>query len=231
MKLLFSLPLALLAAGVLPACAEDAVVLPAPLLDPAPAIATHSETAVFSGGCFWGVQKVFQHVKGVQSAVSGYAGGSSATAEYEIVSTGSTGHAESVQVRFDPTVVSYGTLLRVFFSVAHDPTEVDRQGPDGGPQYRSNVFTTNDDQKRVAEAYIRQLDAAKVFAQRIATRVDPLPAFYPAEAHHQNYATLHPDSRYIAIYDLPKVRNLERLFPQLYRADPVLVASTAPAGH
>jgi len=231
MKLLLSLPLALLAAIVLPACAEEAVVVPAPLLDPPAAVATHSQTAVFSGGCFWGVQKVFQHVKGVQSAVSGYAGGSSATAEYEIVSTGSTGHAESVQVRFDPTVVSYGTLLRVFFSVAHDPTEVDRQGPDGGPQYRSNVFTTNDDQKRVAEAYIRQLDAAKVFAQRIATRVDPLPAFYPAEAHHQNYATLHPDSRYIAIYDLPKVRNLERLFPQLYRADPVLVASTAPAGH
>jgi peptide-methionine (S)-S-oxide reductase len=209
--------------------AERATVLPAPVLDePAPA-SPGTETAVFSGGCFWGVQKVFQHVKGVRQAVSGYAGGSRATAEYEIVSTGSTGHAESVQVTFDPAVVSYGTLLRIFFSVAHDPTQLDRQNPDVGTQYRSEVFTTSETQKRVAAAYIQQLDQAGVFGRPIVTRVDPLQGFYPAEAYHQDYATLHPDSPYIAMYDLPKVRNLQRLYPERYRGDPVLVsAASAP---
>ena len=186
-----------------------------------------SETIVLAGGCFWGVQKVFQHVRGVERAVSGYAGGSAATADYDTVSTGRTGHAESVQVTFDPSVVSVGTLLRVYFSVAHNPTEVDRQGPDHGTQYRSEIFTTNDEQKRVAAAYIHQLDESGVYGRRIATRIEPLERFYPAEGYHQDYATLHPDSGYIAHFDLPKVRNLERLFPQLYRADPVLVAASS----
>jgi peptide-methionine (S)-S-oxide reductase len=209
----------------LASCAENAVPLPAPRIDETAAERPASETAVFAGGCFWGVQKVFQHVKGVQRAVSGYAGGDAPTAEYEIVSTGRTGHAESVQVSFDPAQVSYGTLLRVFFSVAHDPTQVDRQGPDSGTQYRSEVFTSSPAQRRIAEAYVRQLDEARLFGHAIATRIEPLPAFYPAERYHQDYATLHPESPYIATYDLPKVRELERLYPSLYRQDPVLVAS------
>jgi len=207
--------------------AEDAVVIPAPVVDTPLASAHRSETIVLAGGCFWGVQKVFQHVRGVERAVSGYAGGSAATADYDTVSTGRTGHAESVQVTFDPSVVSVGTLLRVYFSVAHNPTEVDRQGPDHGTQYRSEIFTTNDEQKRVAAAYIHQLDESGVYGRRIATRIEPLERFYPAEGYHQDYATLHPDSGYIAHFDLPKVRNLERLFPQLYRADPVLVAASS----
>jgi peptide-methionine (S)-S-oxide reductase len=212
--------------------AEDAVLVPAPLIDETPSAAHRSETVVLAGGCFWGVQKVFQHVRGVQRAVSGYAGGNAASADYETVSTGRTGHAESVQVTFDPAVVSLGSLLRVYFSVAHNPTEVDRQGPDHGTQYRSEIFTTNDEQQRVAAAYIHQLDAAGVYARRIATRIEPLDRFYAAEDYHQDYATLHPDSGYIAHFDLPKVRNLERLFPQQYRADPVLVAANAmPPGH
>jgi peptide-methionine (S)-S-oxide reductase len=212
--------------------AEDAVLIPAPVVD-APLAAAHgSETVVLAGGCFWGVQKVFQHVRGVQRAVSGYAGGSAATADYDTVSTGRTGHAESVQVTFDPAVVSFGTLLQVYFSVAHNPTELDRQGPDHGTQYRSEIFTTNDDQKRVAQAYIRQLDAAGAYGRRIATRIEPLEKFFAAEDYHQDYATLHPDSGYIAHYDLPKVRNLERLFPQQYRVDPVLVAvASTTMGH
>jgi len=223
------------AATSMQACgAERAVVLPAPLLDEPVAAAdakpAATEVAVFSGGCFWGVQGVFQHVKGVRQAVSGYAGGSKLTADYETVSTGRTGHAESVQVSFDPSVVSYGTLLRIFFSVAHDPTQLDRQSPDVGTQYRSNIFTTSDAQKRVAQAYIQQLDQAGVFGRPIVTRIDPLQGFYPAESYHQDYATLHPDSGYIAFYDLPKLRNLERLYPERYRADPVLVyASSAPS--
>jgi peptide-methionine (S)-S-oxide reductase len=206
--------------------AEDATPLPAPSVDEAAAPARTSETAVVAGGCFWGVQKVFQHVKGVQRAVSGYAGGTQATAEYEVVSTGRTGHAESVQITFDPSVVSYGTILRIFFSVAHDPTQVDRQGPDFGTQYRSEIFTLSDEQKRVAESYVRQLDQAGMFGRKIATRIDALHGFYPAEAHHQDYATLHPDSGYIARFDLPKVRNLERLYPERYRRDPVLVSAS-----
>jgi len=210
--------------------AETAVALPAPAVDEAASPARASETAVLAGGCFWGVQKVFQHVKGVQRAVSGYAGGSQASADYETVSSGQTGHAESVQITFDPSVVSYGTILRIFFSVAHDPTERNRQGPDAGPQYRSEIFTLNDEQKRVAESYLRQLDQSGVFGRKIATRIDPLQGFYAAEGYHQDYATRHPDSGYIARYDLPKVRNLEQMYPQLYRQDPVLVAASG-AGH
>lgn len=209
---------------------ETAVALPAPAVDEAASPTRASETAVLAGGCFWGVQKVFQHVKGVQRAVSGYAGGSQASADYETVSSGQTGHAESVQITFDPSVVSYGTILRIFFSVAHDPTERNRQGPDAGPQYRSEIFTLNDEQKRVAESYVRQLDQSGVFGRKIATRIDPLQGFYAAEGYHQDYATRHPDSGYIARYDLPKVHNLQQMYPQLYRHDPVLVAASG-AGH
>jgi peptide-methionine (S)-S-oxide reductase len=173
--------------------------------------------AVFAGGCFWGVQAVFQHVKGVSSAVSGYAGGGQNTADYEVVSTGSTGHAESVKVTYDPAQVSYGQLLRIFFSVAHDPTELNRQGPDEGTQYRSAIFYSSPDQKHVAEAYIRQLDAAKAFPARIVTQVAPLQAFYPAEAYHQDYAARHPDSPYIVFNDAPKVERLRVEFPDMYR--------------
>lgn len=216
---------AVLALPLAAACAQEAVSLPVAALDETAAERPKVETAVFAGGCFWGVQKVFQHVKGVRNAVSGYAGGGASSAEYEVVSTGRTGHAESVQVTFDPAMVSYGTLLRVFFSVAHDPTEVDRQGPDHGTQYRSEIFTLSPVQARIAQAYVHQLDDAHLFRGRIATRIEALPAFYPAEAYHQDYATLHPDSPYIATFDLPKVRNLERMYPDLFRADPVLVAS------
>ena len=176
-----------------------------------------AQTAVFSGGCFWGVQAVFQHVKGVQSATSGYSGGPANAAEYELVSSGNTGHAESVQVVYDPAEVSYGQLLKVFFSVAHDPTQLNRQGPDFGSQYRSAIFYTNDDQKRVAEAYISQLEQAKLFGRPIVTQVAPLKAFYAAEDYHQNYATLHPDNPYIAANDLPKVEHLREQFPNLYK--------------
>ena len=197
--------------------ASDAVAIPSPAVD-APLVAhAGAQTAVFSGGCFWGVQAVFQHVKGVADATSGYTGGEESTAEYEMVSTGSTGHAESVKVTFDPSQVSYGQLLKVFFSVAHDPTQLNRQGPDEGTQYRSMISYANADQKRIAEAYIAQLDKAKVFHGRIVTQVVPLKAFYSAEAYHQNYATLHPDNPYIAINDLPKVAHLKQMFPQLYK--------------
>jgi len=182
---------------------------------------------VLAGGCFWGVQGVFQHLDGVISAVSGYAGGAADTAHYETVSTGTTGHAESVRVTFDPQRISYGRILQVFFSVALDPTEVNRQGPDSGTQYRSVLFTTTPEQERVAKAYIAQLDQAQAFAAPIATRVDPGQTFYPAEGYHQNYLTLHPGSPYIAGWDLPKIAALQRLFPSLYRAQPVLVASAA----
>jgi peptide-methionine (S)-S-oxide reductase len=176
------------------------------------------QTAVFAGGCFWGIQAVFKHVKGVIDAKSGYSGGSAATAHYEMVSGGDTGHAESVRVRFDPTQVSYGQLLKVFFSVAHDPTELNRQGPDTGTQYRSVVFYADEDQKRIALAYIDQLNQSKVFSNPIVTQVVPLKAFYEAEGYHQGYAERHPNEPYIAINDLPKVENLRRQFPDLYVA-------------
>ncbi len=209
---------ALFAAACAPAGASP---VPAPVVDAAPA--NGLQTAVFSGGCFWGVQGVFQHVKGVMRAVSGYAGGDKATADYETVSSGTTSHAESVQVTFDPKTVSYGKLLQIFFSVAHDPTQLNYQGPDHGTQYRSEIFAANAEQAKVARAYIAQLDKAKVFGARIVTRVDPLKGFYPAEAYHQDYLTLHPGQPYIAINDLPKVDALKKLYPALYRDKPMLV--------
>jgi peptide-methionine (S)-S-oxide reductase len=190
--------------------------VPAPIVDVARASTSGQQTAVLSGGCFWGVQAVFQHVKGVISATSGYSGGSRKTAEYETVSTGETGHAESVQVVYDPSQITYGELLRVFFSVVHDPTQLNRQGPDEGTQYRSAIFYANEEQKRVAEAYIAQLNQAKVFAHPIVTQVAALQAFYPAEAYHQNYATLHPNQPYIVFNDAPKVEHLKQQFPDLY---------------
>lgn len=195
--------------------AAAATPLPNPTVDASRAAGT--QTAVFSGGCFWGVQAVFQHVKGVKNATSGYSGGPASAADYETVSTGTTGHAESVQVTYDPSQVSYGQLLKIFFSVAHDPTQLNRQGPDSGTQYRSAIFYGNDEQKSVAEAYIAQLNQAKLFAGPIVTQVAPLKAFYPAEAYHQNYATLHPDNPYIAANDLPKVEHLREQFPDFYK--------------
>ncbi|WP_415085595.1 peptide-methionine (S)-S-oxide reductase MsrA [Labrys sp. (in: a-proteobacteria)] len=203
--------------------AEEAPRLVAPpTLDSRPGAA--SETAVLAGGCFWGVQGVFQHVKGVTSAVSGYAGGTADTARYETVSTGSTGHAEAVRIRFDPRLISYGRILQIYFSVAHDPTQLNRQGPDSGTQYRSQIFTTSAEQARIAAAYVSQLDGAKTFARPIATRIAPLRGFFSAEAYHQDYLTRHPTQPYIAINDLPKVAALQQLFPTVYRSDPVLVA-------
>src|SRR5271166_826182 len=190
--------------------------VPAPVVDEVKAAAKGKETAVVAGGCFWGIQAVFSHVKGVHSATSGYSGGTVKNPGYEEVSSGKTGHAESVQIVYDPSKVTYGELLRVFFSVALDPTEVNRQGPDEGTQYRSVIFYGNDEQKHIAEAYISQLDQAKIFRKAIATQVVPLKAFYPAEGYHQNYATLHPDNPYIVYNDAPKVANLRREFPDLY---------------
>ncbi|WP_250467070.1 MULTISPECIES: peptide-methionine (S)-S-oxide reductase MsrA [unclassified Caballeronia] len=202
---------------------EDAKVIPAPAHDESVG-ATHTETAVFAGGCFWGVQGVFQHVRGVKEVVSGYTGGNADTAQYERVSEGDTGHAESVRITYDPAEVTYGRLLQIFFSVAHNPTELNYQGPDHGTQYRSAVFPQNTTQRDVATAYIAQLDAAHVYSGKIVTHVENYKGFYPAEAYHQNYLTEHPESTYIAINDLPKVGNLKQLFPQAYRNDAVLVA-------
>ncbi len=207
--------------------AEPATVIPAPAVDSAAKGGSEPQTVVLAGGCFWGVQAVFQHTKGVINAVSGYAGGSKDTAEYETVSTGRTGHAESVQVTFDPSAISYGTILQIYFSVAHDPTELDRQGPDEGPQYRSEIFAQNDEQKRVAEAYVAQLGKAGVFKQPIVTKISTGAAFFPAEAYHQDYATLHPGNMYIVFNDLPKIENLKRVFPDRYQATPVLVSARA----
>lgn len=186
------------------------------------------EVAIFSGGCFWGVQAVFQHMKGVKSAVSGYTGGALKNPSYEQVSTGTTGHAESVRIVFDPAQVSYGDLLRVFFSVATDPTELNYQGPDHGTQYRSVIWYTTPAQEQTAKAYIDQLSKAKVYANKIVTEVKPAQEFYNAEGYHQDYATLHPDNGYIAINDAPKVVNFKKLLPTLYRDQPVLVGSTQP---
>jgi len=203
--------------------AEDAVVIPPPATD-VPA-SDGVQTVVLSGGCFWGVQGVFQHTAGVVSAVSGYSGGSKANAQYELVSTGTTGHAESVEVKYDPRKVSYGKILQIFFSVVHNPTELNRQGPDTGTQYRSAIFTTSDAQKKVADAYIAQLDAAKAYPKPIVTKVGTLQAFYPAESYHQDYLTLHPSQPYIAYNDLPKIENLKKLFAENYQEKPVLVRS------
>ena len=221
--------LAALMAALVPtlaSCAESAIVIPAPKLDE-PAAANGSETAVLAGGCFWGVQAVFQHLKGVTQVISGYAGGASSTAQYETVSSGRTGHAESVKITFDPRKVSYGRILQIYFSVAHDPTQLNRQGPDTGTQYRSAIFAINEQQKNVAQQYVAQLDQARVYPHAIVTRIDPFNGFYPAEDYHQDYATLHPDQPYIAFNDLPKIANLKRLYPDLYQPTPVLVG----AGH
>jgi len=191
--------------------------VPAPSVDAALASGKSDQTAVLAGGCFWGIQAVFQHVKGVISATSGYSGGASATAEYEVVSTRVTGHAESVKINYDPSQITYGKLLQIFFSVAHDPTELNRQGPDEGSQYRSAIFYNGDEQKRIAEAYIAQLNQAKVFSRQIVTQVVPLKPFYPAEAYHQDYATRHPDNPYIVYNDAPKVAHLRHQFPDLYK--------------
>jgi peptide-methionine (S)-S-oxide reductase len=190
--------------------------VPAPVVDASRSATAAQQTAVFSGGCFWGVQAVFQHVKGVISATSGYTGGSAKSAEYEIVSTGETGHAESVQLVYDPSQITYGELLRVFFSVAHDPTQLNRQGPDTGTQYRSSIFYGSAEQKRIAEAYIAQLDQARIFSRPIVTKIAPLQAFFPAEAYHQNYAALHPNQPYIVYNDAPKVEHLRQQFPDFY---------------
>lgn len=201
---------------------EQAVVIPAATIEEQPTGAP-LETAVFAGGCFWGVQGVFQHVKGVTQAVSGYAGGPAASANYSMVGTGTTGHAESVQVTYDPSVITYGKLLQIYFSVAHDPTQLNRQGPDVGTQYRSTVFAGGDAQAKIVTAYMKQLNDAGVYSKQLATTVEPLKGFYPAESYHQDYLTRHPDSPYIVINDLPKVANLASVFPTIYREKPVLV--------
>src|SRR6204780_1079257 len=207
-------------AGTLACRAGSSVAVPGPAVDEAKAAAKGKETAVVAGGCFWGIQAVFQHVKGVRSATSGYSGGTVKNPGYEQVSSGDTGHAESVEVVYDPSKITLGQLLKVFFSVAHDPTELNRQGPDTGTQYRSIIFFSNSDQQRIAQAYVDQLNQAKVFARPIVTQIVPLKAFYRAEDYHQNYATEHPDNPYIAMFDLPKLKNLQQQFPSLYVAKP-----------
>ncbi|MEK1891089.1 MAG: peptide-methionine (S)-S-oxide reductase MsrA [Phyllobacterium sp.] len=222
----------LLAAGLLisPGCAlagEAVTMVPPPAVDQT--ASAKSETIVLAGGCFWGVQGVYQHLKGVTSAVSGYAGGKKETASYEIVSGGDTGHAESVEVTFDPKVVSLGKVLQVYFSVAHDPTQLNRQGPDSGTQYRSAIFTTSTDQEKIAKAYISQLDKAKAYRKPIVTQISTLEKFYPAEGYHQDYATLRPSQPYIAYNDMPKIENLGKYFPSDYREKPVLVGEAKPS--
>ena len=202
--------------------AEKAVIIPAPALDN-PKAAGPMQTIVLAGGCFWGVQAVYQHVQGVRNSVSGYSGGTKASADYDLVSLGQTGHAESVQVTFDPKEVSLGELLQIYFSVVHDPTQLNRQDPDVGTQYRSNIFYSDESQKKIAEAYIAQLNKAKVFPKSIVTRVDPLKGFYAAEGYHQDFLFLNPTQPYIAHYDIPKLENLKKVFPVLYRGQPVLV--------
>src|SRR4051794_6713216 len=216
--------LAMAAFAVAPSrAAEEAVIIPPPAADVQPA--SGIQTAILAGGCFWGVQGVFQHTAGVLNAVSGYSGGSKATADYNLVSMGTTGHAEAVEIKYDPQKISYGKILQIFFSVVHDPTQLNRQGPDTGTQYRSAIFTTNDEQKKIADAYIGQLNAAKVYKKPIVTKVGPLEAFYPAEAYHQDYLTLHPTQPYIAYNDLPKIENLKKLFAANYVQKPTLVSS------
>ena len=208
--------LGVLALFTLQACDSAGATLPDPAVDAALTQHATPQTAVLAGGCFWGMEEVFQHVKGVTAVEAGYSGGAADTAHYETVSGGNTGHAESVKITYDPSRISYGQLLKVYFSVAHNPTELNYQGPDHGTQYRSSIFIANPEQQRIAQAYIRQLQAAKVFAQPIVTTVVPLQAFYPAEAYHQNYAMRHPHDPYIMIYDLPKLTALRQQFPALY---------------
>ncbi|MEO8020387.1 peptide-methionine (S)-S-oxide reductase MsrA [Polaromonas sp.] len=210
------------------AATEAAVRLPAPAFDAPAGTQATRETAVLAGGCFWGVQAVFQHTQGVLNAVSGYAGGDKATAHYSMIGSGRTGHAEAVHITYDPKLVSYGKLLQIYFSVAHDPTQLNRQGPDSGTQYRSAIFYQDAHQKQVAERYIAQLDAAKVFPRKVVTQLTPLAAplaFYPAEDYHQDYATRNPRQPYIARFDRPKIANLQTMLPELYRDKPVLVTA------
>jgi peptide-methionine (S)-S-oxide reductase len=216
--------LAIAAFAIAPSrAAEEAVIIPAPAADVT--AAEGMQTAVLAGGCFWGVQGVFQHTAGVLNAVSGYSGGTKASANYNLVSSGSTGHAEAVEIKYDPKKISYGKILQIFFSVVHDPTQLNRQGPDTGPQYRSAIFFANDEQKKVAEAYIAQLNAAKVYKKPIVTKLDRLEAFYAAEAYHQDYLTLHPNQPYIAFNDIPKVENLKKIFADNYIEKPTLVSN------
>ena len=216
------------AAVPLAAQAESAAIMIQPPAAEAPAQGSGLETAVLAGGCFWGVQAVYQHTKGVTNAVSGYAGGTQKDAVYETVSAGRTGHAEAVKVTYDPKQISYGKILQIFFSVAHDPTQLNRQGPDTGPQYRSEIFPQNEAQLKTAKAYIAQLDATKVFKRPIVTKTGTMKAtFFPAEAYHQDYAIRHPNQPYIAINDAPKVENLKKMFPNLSRDQPVLVSQAA----
>jgi peptide-methionine (S)-S-oxide reductase len=217
----FVLGSALLIVGASLACNSahaSATTIPNPVLDAPLASVKGEQIAVLAGGCFWGVEAVFEHVKGVTRVTSGYSGGSADTAQYGTVSTGATGHAESVRIVYDPSKISYGQLLKVFFSVAHDPTELNRQGPDSGTQYRSAIFYGNEEQQRIAEAYIDQLNKAKVFGAAIVTKVSPLQSFYEAESYHQDYLAHHPDEPYIVFNDLPKVENLRKQFPELYKA-------------
>jgi len=215
---------AMFAGSVAPA--EEFHAIPAPVIDPAPAAdAPALETAVLAGGCFWGVQGVFQHVNGVTNAVSGYAGGEEKTAHYDIVSMGRTGHAESVRVTFDPRKISYGRILQIYFSVAHDPTQLNRQGPDSGTQYRSAIFPTNGAQAYIAKSYIAQLDKTEIFKKPIVTRIETGKTFYPAEGYHQDFLAKNPNYPYIVINDQPKIEQLKKLLPDLYRDQPVLVAN------
>jgi peptide-methionine (S)-S-oxide reductase len=209
--------------------AEDAVVIPAPAFDETPSSSSATAIAVFAGGCFWGVQGVYQHVQGVLKAVSGYAGGSAVSAHYEIVGMGSTGHAETVQITYDSSKVTYGKLLQIFFSVAHDPTQLNMQGPDHGTQYRSTIFPVDAKQREIAQKYIAQLNAAHVYARKIVTTLEDGRTFYPAEAYHQDFLVRNPDYPYIVINDIPKVRNLAQLFSDVYQKDPVLVMPRANA--
>jgi peptide-methionine (S)-S-oxide reductase len=209
--------------------AEPAVTIPAPVLDMPASADAGPQTIVLAGGCFWGVQGVFEHTKGVVQAVSGYSGGSKDTAHYEMVGTERTGHAESVQVTYDPKQISYGKILQIYFSVAHNPTELNFQGPDSGPSYRSAIFFASDEQKRIAQAYIAQLDKAHAFGASIVTKLEPLSGFYPAENYHQDFLVLHPTYPYIVFNDLPKVENLKRLFPDYYREAPATVLASSKA--
>jgi peptide-methionine (S)-S-oxide reductase len=204
--------------------AEEAFIIPPPVSDVA--ASDGMKTLVLAGGCFWGVQGVYQHTNGVVKAVSGYAGGPARTANYDSVSSGTSGHAESVQITYDPKKVTLGKLLQIYFSVAHDPTQLDRQGPDSGTQYRSTVFTSDPQERKVVEAYIAQLNGAKVYKKTIATTLEPLQAFYPAEDYHQDYLTLHPNQPYIVFNDLPKIENLKKIFAESYREKPALVSDT-----
>ena len=221
-----TLAVAMLIAGVamtaFRSAAEEAREIPPPAEDAAAAGAA-TEVAVLAGGCFWGVQGVFQHTTGVTMAVSGYAGGTRASANYDMVSTGRTDHAEAVRITFDPRVISYGRLLQIFFSVVHDPTQLDRQGPDVGPQYRSSIFPESAEQARIAKAYIAQLDRARAYPKAIVTRIEPGHAFHPAEDEHQDFMTRYPSHPYIAYHDLPKLAALKRFFPASWRAEPALV--------